>query len=206
MPFEPEYLDRDCISGAHAYCPRSTRNCKNCPYDIDTDDFTEYIFTQSRAADIVDHLGEDWYSAPASTRHHGAYPGGLSEHTSNVLENLRNLTKSLGLRWEHDDSPFVVALGHDLCKLGAYIEVDGQYTWNHKHRVGHGSLSVKILEEWGIDLTEMERYCIQYHMGPWTRPEDEIGGLDYTAAIRKHPNILYTHMADMMATYIDEVV
>lgn len=41
--------------------------------------------TRPGAADLLAWLGTtDFFEAPASTRFHGAYPGGLVEHSLNV--------------------------------------------------------------------------------------------------------------------------
>ena len=48
-------------------------------------------------------------------------------------------------------------------------------------------------------LTEEEVACIRYHMGAFT--DKELWN-DYTAAVRKYPNVLWTHTADMIASHI----
>lgn len=50
-------------------------------------------------------------------------------------------------------------------------------------------------------LTEEEIMCIRYHMGAFTDKEE---WSDYTRAIHKYPNVLWTHQADMIATHIVE--
>lgn len=40
-----------------------------------------------------------FFTAPASTKHHGAYEGGLFEHSKTVTEQLLNFTSKLGLEW-----------------------------------------------------------------------------------------------------------
>ena len=51
-----------------------------------------------------------------------------------------------------------------------------------------------------IKLTREEIYCIRYHMGAF---EGEIVIPQLSSAIKKCPNILWTHMADNLAT-LDE--
>ena len=36
----------------------------------------------------------DFYTAPASSRFHGSYPGGLLEHSLNVYDELRRLLEA----------------------------------------------------------------------------------------------------------------
>lgn len=50
-------------------------------------------------------------------------------------------------------------------------------------------------------LTEEEELCIRYHMGAYET--DDWDGFD--KAIRKFPNVLFTHTADMYASKCMEV-
>ena len=64
----------------------------------------------------------DFFTAPASTRFHGAYEGGLLEHSLNVYECLDDFVKRPRLRDKYgftfsDESVAIVALLHDLCKV-----------------------------------------------------------------------------------------
>ena len=77
--------------------------------------------------------GSDFYRAPASTKYHLACPGGLLQHSLNVLDALRGL-----LVWEEgerfwsyyaagkvvdtilDDGVIMMALLHDICKTHFY--------------------------------------------------------------------------------------
>lgn len=66
---------------------------------------------------------------------------------------------------------------------------------------GHGDKSLIMLMGY-IDLTEEEKACIRYHMGSFT---DKKEWEYYSRAVRIFPNILYTHMADMIASQIKGV-
>ena len=57
-----------------------------------------------------------FFTAPASTKYHGAYEGGLFDHSFSVYQQLKLLTQRNGLAWQLDTSPFVVGMYHDLCK------------------------------------------------------------------------------------------
>ena len=50
-----------------------------------------------------------------------------------------------------------------------------------------------------LQLTEEEVMCIRYHMGAFTEKEE---WNDYTRAIHKYKNVLWTHHADMIASHI----
>lgn len=60
-------------------------------------------------------IGNDFFIAPASINHHGAYTGGLFEHSLVVTEQLLKLTKQLDLKWTYKESPYIVGMFHDLC-------------------------------------------------------------------------------------------
>ena len=63
----------------------------------------------------------DFYKAPASTRFHGDYEGGLLEHSMKVYEILVEKVKNSVLPIEvSDDSLKIIALLHDICKVNFY--------------------------------------------------------------------------------------
>ena len=63
-----------------------------------------------------------FFSAPASTCHHGDYVGGLAEHSLYVCDYLLDLTRDNNLKWERKESPIIVGLFHDLCKMDNYTK------------------------------------------------------------------------------------
>lgn len=155
-----------------------------------------------------------FFSAPASTKYHGCYPGGLYDHSLCVYMNLNNLTMGMGLKWERECSPFIVGMLHDVCKADQYLPIssfeveldsDGRipsYKYNTKTLLkGHGDKSLMLLSTI-LPLTEEEMLCIRYHMGAFTEKEE---WSDYTGAIHCYPNVLWAHQADMMAAHIDMV-
>ena len=148
-----------------------------------------------------------FFEAPASTKYHGAYSGGLFDHSVNVTRNLMDLTKKLKLRWRSPYSPVRIGMLHDLCKADQYIlvtsETDGSshYEFNKYSMLkGHGDKSVMLASQLMV-LTEEEVLCIRYHMGSFCEKEE--WNL-YTDAVHAYENVLYTHMADMMAAHVDE--
>ena len=63
----------------------------------------------------------DFYTAPASTKYHGAYPGGLVDHSLCVYYNLKSLVENKHLTDTiSEDSIKIVALLHDLDKMNKY--------------------------------------------------------------------------------------
>ena len=61
-----------------------------------------------------------FFTAPASTKYHGNYEGGLFEHSYAVTKFLLMLTKDNHLRWLKARSRFIVGMFHDLCKIDQY--------------------------------------------------------------------------------------
>lgn len=124
----------------------------------------------------------DFFTAPASTRFHGSYEGGLLEHSLNVYHCLkdylaRDRAKNVyGMNYS-EESIAVSALLHDICKVNFY-KVDyrnaknemGQwekvpyYTIDDKLPYGHGEKSVYIITGF-MRLTREEAFAIRYHMG-----------------------------------------
>ena len=162
---------------------------------------------------------EGYFEAPAGKKHHGAFEGGLFEHSVLVTSELVELTNKLGLKWERHEGPLVVGMFHDLCKVKQYITTkvpadenemelgSDQYTgvcyeWNKKQNLpGHGEASIfRLMEYGGPQLKNDEMYCIRYHMEAY-QGQQEWDPLDM--AIKQYPNILYTHLADMIASKLE---
>lgn len=155
-----------------------------------------------------------FFTAPASTKYHGNYEGGLFDHSYLVAIQLRNLTKANKLVWTNKRSPIVVGLFHDICKTDQYrhptekvcsgsepCEVSIPDKWEYRDDIllkGHGDKSVMILAS-QMQLTEEEVMCIRYHMGAFT---DKAEWNDYTRAVHRYPNVLWTHHADMIASHV----
>lgn len=155
-------------------------------------------------------------TAPASTKYHGNYEGGLLNHSRMVTEYLLALTQANHLIWRKARSPFIVGMFHDLCKIDQYRhpvtghieEFNGGCTpiydeqaWEYNPDTllkGHGDKSVMLLSQF-YTLTDEEIMCIRYHMGAFT---DKSEWNDYTRAVRQYPNVLWTHQADMLASHV----
>ena len=162
----------------------------------------------SETEDILNALSErGFFCAPASTRHHGNYIGGLAEHSIAVCDYLLELTRYNNLKWEREDSPVIVGLFHDLCKMDSYVKSEepfsnGLYDYNEDTLfTGHGMKSAVIAGSL-LRLTEEELACIVYHMGAFTESSE---WKNYTRAIKRYPNVLWTHQADMLATHVKGV-
>ena len=153
--------------------------------------------------DELDNIG--FFTAPASTKYHGAYEGGLFDHSLEVAKILVELTDKLGLTWERPESPYIVGMYHDLCKCDNYVwDIETEkYKYNPDIIIpGHGEKSVIMLQKFSY-LTDEEIACIRWHMGAYET--DTKMWEYYGRAIEKYPNVLYTHTADMIASKIKGV-
>ena len=159
----------------------------------------------------------DFFRAPASTRYHGAYPGGLLEHSLNVYDCLCDYLARPRVREEYgltfsEESVAIVALLHDLCKVNFYVEStrnvkgeDGQwkkvpyYTIEDQLPYGHGEKSVYIVSGY-MRLTREEAFAIRYHMGFSGNEDVNLVG----QAFAKFPLAVALFTADMEASYFVE--
>ena len=150
-----------------------------------------------------------FFTAPASTKYHGAYKGGLLEHSMKVYEILKEKIKNEKLDVK-EDTIIISALLHDICKLNFY-KVDYRNAKNEKGEwekvpyytiddtipYGHGEKSVMMISEY-IKLTNEEKYAIRWHMG-FTEPKELYGTIGQ--AYKKYPLALLLFEADLESTY-----
>ena len=165
------------------------------------------------AANVLDvNLLEDigFFTAPASTKYHGAYEGGLFDHSYTVTQELLKFTEKLGLEWQTKRSPIVVGMFHDFCKTESYVQrervnpetaaTEQVYEYNQDIIIpGHGDKSIILLTHY-MPLTPEEVACIRWHMGAYET--DTAMWNYYGRAIKQYPNVLYTYTADMVASKI----
>lgn len=159
----------------------------------------------------------DFYTAPASTRFHGNYSGGLLSHSLNVYDSLRLLIKAGNISDISEESVAIVALFHDLCKANFYktvlknVKDEATNTWVKKETyeicdnfpIGHGEKSCIILQWFLKQLKVEELLAIRYHMGGF---DNAVKGGDFSIsnAYNKTKLAPLLHLADMYATYIVE--
>ena len=183
--------------------------------------FTSCI-TRDGADKLLDFLEHkcDFFTAPASARYHGAYEGGLCDHSLNVYHCLvdylqrERVQELYGLEYS-DESIAIVALLHDLCKIGCYKkgtrnvkDESGKwqtvptYTFDDPLPYGHGEKSVYIANGY-IRLNREEAMAIRWHMGGF----DESGPEDNRTvgqALQRYPLAFALATADMEASYFLE--
>jgi len=147
---------------------------------------------------LIDYLLEsDYFTAPASTRYHNVFSGGLCQHSINVT---REFTKENAL-WQKPlphDSVMISGLLHDLCKVGAYIENSRGYEKVKDFPKGHGKLSVARIEE-HIKLTQPEKDLVLFHMALFSAYQiKEFTAWDLHKAIMRTPQVQVFAAIDMM--------
>ncbi len=182
--------------------------------------YTENI-KRDGAKELLEYLSDekkcDFFTAPASTRYHGAYKGGLAEHSINVYKSLKDylsrekIKKEFGLSFS-DETVAIVALLHDVCKVNVYktsmrnVKDDsGQWTkvpfyqFDDKLPYGHGEKSVYMISGY-MRLSRDEAFAIRYHMGfSGEENKNTIGN-----ALDMFPLALALNIADMEATFLAE--
>ena len=154
----------------------------------------------------------DFYTAPASTKFHGAYPGGLLEHSLNVYDELKRLLKAYPEIKVSEESIAIAALFHDFCKINFYVpekknrknaigqwESYDSYSISEKFKFGgHGSKSLYIVQSF-ISVMPEEAVAINCHMGAYSENPQDV-----SRAYEEHPFAWLVHVADEAATYIIE--
>ena len=162
--------------------------------------------------------GCDFFTAPASTKYHGNYTGGLCEHSLDVYDmavgleglyrdNIRKQYLVLNRPYDRDqfmESMTVAALFHDLCKANFYkAKVNGRnmnYTVDEQLPFGgHGSKSVYMLSKYLKDIRDDEAIAINCHMG-FSRSEDKT--ISIGESFRFSPLAWIIHVADEAATFM----
>ena len=179
--------------------------------------FNTYITRQGKDEFLSWLNKTDFFTAPASTKFHSAYEGGLCEHSLHVYKRLKNLVENeYGNDWSKiisAESIAIIGLLHDVCKVNFYktdvknVKVDGVweqkqiYTIDDTLPYGHGEKSVYMINGF-MRLTREEAFCINWHMGGFD-PRAQ-NGYTLQNAFYMYPIAVLTHIADMQATYLDE--
>lgn len=155
----------------------------------------------------------DFFTAPASTKFHAAYEGGLVEHSLNVYEVM--IAKHFDIDKDDLESFTIVSLLHDICKAGFYSvdyrnrknengewEKVPYYTVDDKFPYGHGEKSVFLIERF-MRLKNDEAVAIRWHMGGFD-DSARAGSFAIANAYEKYPIAVKLHLSDLEATYLHE--
>lgn len=170
----------------------------------------------------------DFYTAPCSTKYHLSVEEGLAEHTINVL--MQMLWQALPATKQQLGACVLAAVGHDVCKnnvykkqfkskktylaegeeapAGAYVKHDqgGRFYWADDYfyefkdamPFGHGRKSAYILMSFFPEIGESVFSAVDGHMA------DAVSNPNWMMLYAENPMALSLHVADILATYLDE--
>ena len=172
----------------------------------------------------------DFFIAPASTKYHNSFQGGLLEHSLNVYYNLKYLIDIKGLKeYISEESIIICGLLHDISKMNFYepssrnrkvyhengLKYDelGRFDWvaefcykvkdvRERFIYGNHEETSEFIIKTYIPLSVDESVAILNHhsgMGFDSVPPSTI-----SYKYNRYPLAALLHMADFLATYIDE--
>ncbi len=186
-------------------------------------EFTE-IYTKNIAREgsdrLLDYLTNkcDFFIAPASTRFHSSFDGGLAQHSINVYRCLKDYMERPRARELYkmdkytEEQLAIVGLLHDMCKVDIYKrdfrnvkneqgiwEKVPTYRTEDELPYGHGEKSVYMISGF-MRLSREEAMAIRWHMGFSGTEDNGLVG----RAFEKYPLAFALSTADMEATYFLE--
>lgn len=161
----------------------------------------------------------DMYTAPASSRYHEAFSGGLLVHSLKVYNESMDLLNLPRFVRSNDDeagqqmkvSAAILALVHDWCKIGLYesyqknVKNEQTGQWEkvdafRKHQrgipLGHGTSSMFLASKF-FRLSAEEALAIRWHMGRWYVTDSEIDELQL--ANENYPLVHLLQFADQLS-------
>ena len=207
--------------------------CNNCSEQLTMDDFSteeimlnnyKFVFetevrTNIKRDGIEDLLTflhmSDFFTAPASTKYHGACEYGLVKHSLAVYNEFWKIAPVYGFAHskENDESSAIVCLFHDICKAdfyktsyrnakneetGAWERVPFYTVDEHLPFGAHGAKSMYLVSKY-IKLYDDEAVAIYHHMGVWDKSNYSDPGKAYSYSLLAW----LLHIADEAATYVD---
>lgn len=153
----------------------------------------------------------DFYIAPASTRYHESFKGGLLEHSLLVYNKMCELCALNEFKSIDKGSSTLIALTHDWCKINKYesyikhVKDDNTGSWHDETAyrfsdkylgLGHGPQSLMMLSRF-CSLNFDEMAAIRWHMTTFDVTSYDIN--DMTNCSRKIPLVLLIQFADQLA-------
>lgn len=168
---------------------------------------------------MLDELDERLCLCPASskTEYHGAFPGGLVDHSLRVLNNVVALNKTYG--WNlPKESMIIAALFHDIGKVGLpgkgaendfYVEQTDPY-WRDKRGEVYTynnditylttpDRSVFIMQHYGVRLTPDEWLAIKLNDGFVVQDNKPY-------CLKESPLVFAVQTADYISTMVEKGV
>lgn len=174
------------------------------------EEYNKYIKREG-SQELLEFLkSSDFFTAPASTKYHAAYEGGLCQHSLSVFYELIRLLKAYPEIKVSGETAAICALLHDVCKINFYstemrnVKENGTwvqkpyYTVDEKFKFGgHGSKSVYLISKY-IKLTDEEAVAINCHMGAW----EDNKSYSVSGSYEQNHFAWLLHVADESSTFI----
>lgn len=176
------------------------------------EEYNKYI-TRDGSIKMLNWLqSSDFFKAPASTKFHGAFEGGLAYHSLRTFYEAVRLAKAYSdiLSGVSSESIAICSLLHDVCKVGSYktemrnVKENGTWVQRPFYKFeedlkfgGHGSKSVYLVQK-HMNITDEEAIAINCHMGGW-------GLADFRSvadAYGKYPLAWVIHVADEATGFV----
>jgi len=155
-------------------------------------------------------LSSDFFTAPASTKYHCAYEGGLALHSLNVYHVFKMNLKMFNIPFD-EDSIKICGLLHDIGKVNHYKKVEKKSYYNgntyetyevdDSFPISHPEKSVYLIQKF-ITLSEEEICAIRWHMGVFD--ESQSNKYSMRTAFKKYPTAFLLFVSDYQATKILE--
>lgn len=193
-------------------------------------EFLSYVNSIKRENSNIEKLiskleASDFFTAPASTKYHGAFEGGLCRHSLDVFIILKNLVAMTQLEIP-EETLVIVSLFHDISKMNNYEQTcfnkkvyselgsksdnNGRFDWvsemgyktkDAKDRFVYGNheQNSEYMIRQFIPLKLEESVAILHHHGGmgWDSTQ-----MDISTIYQKYPLALLLHQADMMCAYM----
>lgn len=176
------------------------------------------LSTERKGIDgLLRHLqtNTDFFTAPASSKFHNNFSGGLALHCLNVYKNFKALLDLKQIQMD-EDSIIITSLLHDICKCNYYVKEqrnrkkDGKWesydVWASSKSLSiplpHSARSVRMLRGF-IQIKFIEELVIFYHMGPFGGEDFEYRNL-LKQVNGQYPQTLLFYTADLISSYLDE--
>ena len=212
-----EYLSKEQIEQSKDYFETLLREVLT-----DETDKVEELITKLESS--------DFFYAPATTQYYGSYPGGLCEHSLQVLDNMLALGESLQLG---ERVPYrsivIVALLHEMCKMNKYelgfknvknhhpkgklTDGNGKFDWEsvstyqsrpleNRFVYGTDGETSEFMVRQFINLTLEESVAIMNYKGD--SDGNQSRGTNLANIFGRYPLAALLHSADVLACFVND--
>lgn len=200
------------------------------------EEFCTLLLKVNREGAKIDDLiakldSSDFFIAPASTKFHNSFEGGLVDHSLNVYYNLKSLVDNKHLNNViSDESIIICGLLHDMSKMNFYEKTAknkkvysptgskfdelGKFDWvsemgyavkpeEQRFVYGNHEENSEFMVRHYIPLTLDESMAILHHHFGMGHDSTQ---MNLSGIYSSKPLVTLLHVADMIATFVDEGV